>query len=513
VVLATAGLLAGCTVGPSSRPPLATYGEQPTAPTSATVSARPTGPGGAGRESDPLSWGSCPSGLATESQDGTTFTLECAELSVPQSYSDNAGRSLNLAVVRARSGSTPADAPNLVLVTGSPGANGTAQIAELAGSLPEQLRAGHAIVTVDLRGTLPTNPRMDCFRSTTVQQLLAPPTDPTDPGQAADVGTLSTAMTYDCGDEVGTAISDFSTMNSADDLDTLRAALGQDRLQFVGQGFGATLGAVYADRYPGRVQRLVLDAPTDPQATLSDLALARATALESALDDFADECKADSCALGADPKKAVTDLIAGLGESGRPAARMLVTDGSVLLLLSHELGDPSGWPELAKALAAADGGDGDLRPMLNLLEHDLGLDDDRHLLESHIAYTCNDAQQRLSGAALASSAAAAKQKSPVFGAFMIAQAGLCSDWPTAVRPLARVTGAGAPPILVAGSTADPISPYSGVQSVVAQLSSAQLISWQSGAHGSFPASRCISGAVVTYLDNGTPPAVGRLCPP
>jgi hypothetical protein len=151
--------------------------------------------------------------------------------------------------------------------------------------------------------------------------------------------------------------------------------------------------------------------------------------------------------------------------------------------------------------------------MMALLLRDLGLDDDRHLLESNIAYTCNDAGQRLSEASLAQNAAAAKKKAPVFGAFLIGQAGLCSDWPTAVLPLGRVTGAGAPPILVAGSNADPISPYSGVQSVVSQLSSAQLISWQSGAHGTFPASSCVGNAVQSYLIDGTEPAAGLLCPP
>ena len=45
-----------------------------------------------------------------------------------------------------------------------------------------------------------------------------------------------------------------NSTGAADDLDALRAALGaRTTLTLIGQGFGATLAAVYADRYPGRV--------------------------------------------------------------------------------------------------------------------------------------------------------------------------------------------------------------------------------------------------------------------
>jgi hypothetical protein len=76
-----------------------------------------------------------------------------------------------------------------------------------------------------------------------------------------------------------------------------------------------------------------------------------------------------------------------------------------------------------------------------------------------------------------------------------------------------VKAAGAAPILVAGAVDDPESPYSAVRSLAGQLESATLISWQSGQHGSYPDSPCVTSAVDAYLVSGTLPAIGTLCPP
>jgi len=512
-LLATA-LLAGCTVGPSTRPPLATWGEpRATTPVAATPSSRPVGPGGQGQRAEPLDWKSCPSDVPSENHAGAAITLECAELSVPLNYSRTGSATIYLDVARARGTSTPAHAPDLVVVLGGPGENGRADIAEIAGQMPAAVLASRAIVTLDLRGSIAQAPSMACFSRDTMIGLLSPPIDPTKPQDAELVDRLSTAAAFDCGRDAGTSISEFSTTAAADDLDSLRSALGADRLQYLGRGYGATLGAEYAHRYPGRVARLILDSPSDPQSSLSDTATARAVALEAALDDFVAECSATAggCPLGAKPRQAIGALIGDIG--GSSSGGYLITGGSVLLLLSELLGRPSTWPQLSKALAAASGASGNPDELGTLLERTVDVDGAHRQIESRLAYTCNDAAQRLTGKTLADAAAAAKARAPLFGSFMVGQAALCSAWPTAVAPLGRLSGEGTPPILIAGAVKDPIAPYSGIKSVVSQLSAASLISWQSGSHGTFPGSRCIAAAVQSYLTKGTGPPPGELCPP
>lgn len=513
VWLALIAMMAGCTVGPSTRPALATYGELPAPASSKPVTpARPLGPGGKGRSAVPLHWSSCPSQIPDSTKAGIAFTIDCADLPVPLTYTGSDTSTLDLQVARARGAHTPKNAPDLVVVLGQPGVNGRDQIAEVAAALPAKLIATHAIVTLDLRGT---GTDMACFSRQTILDLLSPPIDPAQNGNDEALGKFAQEASFDCEQQVGASISEFSTTAASDDLDTLRSALGADKLRYLGRGFGATLGAVYADRYPGRVDRLVLDGPTDPSASLSDTATSRAVELEKALDDFADQCSSTKggCPLGANPHKTISTLVETLGDNGTGDNGLLVTGGSVLLLLSHLLGDPSSWPTLYKALAAASSADGNTDLLVKLLLSTFGLTGDAHLMESWMAYACNDSGQRLSSAALVTASNAAKAKAPTFGAFMVGQASLCSSWPPATAALNRLTGKGAPPIFVAGAVNDPDAPYAGVKAVVAQLASASLISWQSGTHGAFPASSCVSTAVLAYLANGTGPATDALCPP
>lgn len=504
----------GCTVGPSSRPALATQGQRPAVTGSTAPSTPPTGPGGPGRQADPLDWGSCPSDVPAKSRSGKAFVVECANLEVPLTYAKPSSSTLTLTVARARTADTPEDATGLVAIFGDPGVNGVGRLADITAELPAALLADHAIVTLDLRGSTAVSRRMACFRSDTVIDLLGPPIDPTKDDDAAAVGKLAQQAAFDCADQVGSSITEFSSTAAADDLDSLRSALGVEKLQFIGRGFGATLGADYAHRYPARVEKMVLDSPSDPQPTAADTATARAIALEASMDEFAADCTArpGGCPLGADPRGAVSRLIADLGDIGDSDGRYLITGGSVLLLLSQLLGRPDQWPTLTSALAAARSESADVSKLSAVLAGLTGEQEDEHLLETALAYTCNDTAQRLIGASLIDAATAAKAKAPMFGAFMIGQAGLCSAWPAATTPIGRLSAVGAAPILVAGAVQDPIAPYSGIKSLAAALDSATLISWQSGSHQTFPNSSCVSTAVLSYLKDGTSPA-NQLCPP
>jgi pimeloyl-ACP methyl ester carboxylesterase len=55
--------------------------------------------------------------------------------------------------------------------------------------------------------------------------------------------------------------SEYSLDRAVLDLEALRVALGQERLILWGNSYGASLAAVYADRYPDRVAAILLTAP------------------------------------------------------------------------------------------------------------------------------------------------------------------------------------------------------------------------------------------------------------
>ena len=54
-----------------------------------------------------------------------------------------------------------------------------------------------------------------------------------------------------------------STANVARDLDRIRAAMGEDKLNYLGFSYGTFLGATYASLFPRNYRAMVLDGPLD----------------------------------------------------------------------------------------------------------------------------------------------------------------------------------------------------------------------------------------------------------
>ena len=103
-------LLAGCTVGPSQRPSLATYGTGQTEVVGTAPSSVPVGPGGPGQVADPIRWEACPDVDRVDRTTGLSFDVDCASVVVdrssPNSFGDPA-----VEVARARADGVPEDAP------------------------------------------------------------------------------------------------------------------------------------------------------------------------------------------------------------------------------------------------------------------------------------------------------------------------------------------------------------------------------------------------------------------
>ena len=508
--LGVLALIAGCTVGPSSRPPLDTFGPAEVAASSTPASsARPTGPGGNGQQRPSADWSDCTFDTSQAGSAGTPFAVDCANVLVPRIYGATDNSNFRIRMARARAEGLPADAPTLLVVDGMPAQNGSTRVAEIARALPAEITQKYAVVVPDLRGTGSSSP-LRCLQSNAAQALLALPDPRT---AAAQIDELAKAVTLNCSAEAESNLTRYNVTSAADDLDSLRSALGADTLNLLGTGFGATLGAVYATRYPGRVGRLVLDSPGNPLAASADAAASSAAAAEEALKAFAAQCQtfAGGCPLGPDPVGVLQNLVKSLNDSGTQTDDgQPLTGETVLLMVLQALGAEATWPDLAKALAALR--DGDPNAAGTLLAGFL-TDDPTGFVTAALIYSCNDTGQRLTGNALAQAATTAADKAPTFGALLIGLLGLCGSWPSPESPVSKLSATGAPPIMVLGSSGDPISSFSGVQTVSGQLASAVLVTWQSSQHGSYPASSCITSQVNAYLLSGSPPSAGTLCPP
>lgn len=79
-----------------------------------------------------------------------------------------------------------------------------------------------------------------------------------------------------CVDKMGkNFLAHVGTVNVAKDLDAIRAALGDDKLTYLGYSYGTRIGSAYAEEFPQRVRAMILDGAVDPNADPIEASCAR----------------------------------------------------------------------------------------------------------------------------------------------------------------------------------------------------------------------------------------------
>jgi pimeloyl-ACP methyl ester carboxylesterase len=525
--LAVLGLLAGCAVGPSARPPVATVNsDEPAAaaPSATTPEAPPPAVPPLTPSSPSLDFSDCTGPVragvgGAAALGGRDLRMGCATVPVGGGFA--AGSSASAAevdITRVTIGPAPATPTVPIAVLGDPGRlTGTEEAVRLAARGPADLLAGRTFYGVDVRGSSGT--AVDCVTPTT--RAAIDDADPTaaDPAALAPLATAAGSAAKTCSQLLEDSLTDFTTATDADDLEQVRQALGASKLNAVGVGGGAAALAVWAQAHPGAQGRVVLDGLPDPTAADPVRSDARAAAARGALDAFATACVADgNCPLGPDPRGAITDLVARLRAAPLPASPTAtgpvpgraVTAGTVVSVLVDQLGDPDSWSGLASALAAARAGDP--AGVLGLAGAREGTGPDEAGYDLGLVQTCNDDSARQTVDQVGAAARRAAAGDPVFGAWFAQRALECASWPVPTDTPAPLAGTATPTLLL-GTASDPAVPLAESQRVAAGMQGSVLVSWLGAGHGAFPATPCISGVVHDFLVDGTIPREETVCPP
>ncbi|MFC8895757.1 alpha/beta hydrolase [Streptomyces cinereoruber] len=447
--------------------------------------------------------------------------FQCATLRAPLDYAKPDGEEIELAVSRVRATGPGKRIGSLLVNPGGPGGSAVGYLQAYAGiGYPAPVRARYDMVAVDPRGVARsepveclTGPQMDAY--TQVDQT---------PDDAAETDALSAAFkdfAAGCAKRSGKVLPHVSTVETARDMDVLRAVLGDERLSYVGASYGTFLGATYAELFPDRVGRLVLDGAMDPSLPALDLNRDQTAGFETAFRAFAADCVGrPDCPLGTGSvpeagealKKFFREVDAEplpTGES-RKLGESLATTGVIAAMY-----DEGAWPQLREALTQAKGGRG--AGLLALADSYYEREPDgeyANLMAANAAVNCLDLPAAYRGPADAAKAVPSFEKaSPVFGRGLAWAALNCTYWPSPAtgRPH-RITAEGAAPILVVGTTRDPATPYKWAESLAAQLSSGTLLTYEGDGHTAYGrGSDCVDTAINTYLLEGTPPQDGKRC--
>ncbi|MGW2161148.1 alpha/beta hydrolase [Nonomuraea sp. NPDC001699] len=429
-------------------------------------------------------------------------SVQCGAVRVPLDYGDPGGRKIDLALIRVKATGEPLG--SLVFNFGGPGASGVdtlAQVAKAFGSLGGR----YDLVSFDPRG-VDRSAGVKCGGE--LDALLAAPT-------GADGDATAKKFAAACEKDSGPILPHVGTVDAAEDLDRIRAALGDRQLNYFGFSYGTHLGAVYATRFPANVGRFVLDGAFDPTVTFEERAVTQATGFARAFEAFAKDCVAQTCDLGQDPaavKSAVERLLDGLRTRPLKVGDRQLTYGLAQLAVITPLYAKSAWPVLEQAAAAGIRGDG--ATLLALADAYTGRRPDgtySTMMTSLQAITCADTTERPSAADMARVDDRIKKIFPILAADGAATA--CGHWPTPGDDAAkRIDATGSAPIVVIGGKGDPATPYEWATALNAKLRTGVLMTYEGEGHGAYlSGDRCVTRTVDTYLLTGKVPAAGTTC--
>jgi pimeloyl-ACP methyl ester carboxylesterase len=484
VAAVLAGGLAGCGrahprphPGPRPRP-------QPAAEPSTTAPAAP------------IAWSACPGHAG----------WDCGTLSVPLDHANPALGDITLALDRHRA--TSHRLGSLLVNPGGPGASGVewAFDALAAQALDPVLVRDFDIVGFDPRGVGASTP-VECVDGATLDRFNH--LDPA-PVTAAGVDALVSGyrqLAAGCAARSGRLLAHVSTVDAARDMDAIRAALGDPKLTYLGFSYGTLLGATYASLFPGRVRALVLDGALDPALDAAAVTTQQAVGFEQELDDFLADCAANarSCAFhrdGAPTLRAAFDrVVAGIADHPiRGSGTRTVGPAEAALGILWPLYDRTQWPVLAGALAAAQQGDGSVL----LAENDayLGRHADGTYDNEEVANTAVDCLDRPAStlADVEAQVAADRRVAPYFGPLLAWSNLGCLYWPVpATGRVGPLHAPGAPPVLVVGSTGDPVTRYAWARDLARELGSGVLVTRHGEGHTGYRSSQCVRDLVDSYL--------------
>lgn len=478
-----------------------------------------------------ITWSACPG-------EDMPKDLECGKVTVPLDYARPGAGTLDLAMARYRATERPQG--SVLLNFGGPGGAGIQELAS-GGKDFMHLTNGYDVVTFDPRGVGRSSP-VSCGEGTDEgADATGSPAATDSPADAADpaadlVKARSTAER--CARHSGPVLPYIGTINASRDLDVMRQALGDRKLNYLGFSYGTRLGAVYAAQFPRKVGRMVLDGVDTLTEPLAEQGLAGAQGQQTALEDFLGWCVRNKvCPFGRDARSAreqVVRLVDALDREplpsglGRPFSGQDLVGAIGQALFSKQL-----WPLLEEALSQLKEqgdpggiirffGGGMAFPFAPHANGGLVAPEDvppDNLPAALMAINCADDPDRPSAGRIAKDMARLRDQyeeaSPVFGRYRLSEVLMCYGRPRGTDFIReKVKNVRTPKMLLVGTRGDPATPYRWTMETARRLgSSAVVLDNRDEGHTGYSASPCVHDKVDSFFLDGSLPADGSSCGP
>jgi pimeloyl-ACP methyl ester carboxylesterase len=473
-------------------------------------------PRAAGLVGAPIPWAPC---------DPPGEDLQCARIRVPLDWDRPNGRTISLAVIRHLASKPNERIGSMLINPGGPGDTGIGLVQGLGDDIDKWGGGRFDVVSWDPRGTNAST-HVRCFRSKRSEaRFWKGATLPTTKAASERYRRKTVALARRCGKVSGWLLPHISTADTARDLDHLRRLVGDPKLTYVGLSYGTYLGQTYANMFPGRVRLMLLDGIVDP-VPYSKGAEARVATQAGDPDEVFAEllslCETagpQRCALAGhsrSPAEGVNRLFARAKRAPIPAPTASppgkLTYSDLIVSQFNPLRVPETWPDDAKDLDAAVGGDGS--PLAT---------EARRLLvpaafagaTTSSAISCADAPAHRGSRSWPQVIGRLNRGNRFYGALLGWWLWApCASWPVGGQDSYRGpwNATTKNPILLIGTRHDPATPYANAVRSARRLGNAVLLTHDGYGHVSFhDPSACVDRARIAYLVKLVTPPKGTVC--
>jgi pimeloyl-ACP methyl ester carboxylesterase len=455
--------------------------------------------------------------------------LQCGDVEVPLDWQNVDGRSVHIALIRHRATGSRLGA--IVVDPGGPGESGIELVdAGVENAVDATVAAHYDVIGLDPRG-VGYSTAIKCLSDKQQDAYLYAPTVGAVGSRAWIADQKKRARTFAdaCRKNTGDLIAHVDTVNAAHDMDVVRAALGEKKLNYLGYSYGTYLGTVYAGLYPKNVGRMVFDGPDNPWESTGSGGIddSQAVGFDDELRVFLKDCVAGSkeaighgsCAFSgpvASAVKRVEALLASADKHPLAFKGGRVLDGTTLATgISQALYDTSEWPDLNKALTQVVSGNA--TEAFALADEYNDRDSDGTYYDNSAAafdaISCLEGGHSVDLGYDARELKKLKKDAPILGPYGAYGDILCSGWksgPSVFPDPIHASGSG--PILMVATTGDPATPYGDAKQLAKQLVTSHLVTYHGDGHTAYDLGHaCVDKVVDAYLIGGVVPKTDPQC--
>ncbi len=466
-----------------------------------------------------VDWGSCALGPDDEmGRELDAAGVECAEVTVPLDYADPEGRTITVAISRIPAADAEHRIGALLLNSGGPGGTGIDMPPDIREAMGE-VAGRYDIVGMDPRFVGRSTP-LDCEWPTGT--FTRAPGDTR--AEFRDTVAFQRDLAERCRRAEGDVLPHVTTRNTARDMDVVRGALGEETISYLGYSYGSYLGEVYAELFPGRTDRMVLDGVIDPRAYQPRMLQGAEAANEAALRDWARWAAEhhDAHGLGATPDAVLATVQRVFDAAGDQPLRVgeYEVDEHVLpVVFFSNLGvdHADRYAELAGVVgvlaSAANGEPVEPTPPLTQTLDFLLTGDNSAQASAQTAILCGDVAASRRPGTYWEDVQRSRAEHPLAGPLMN-NVTPCSFWDRPLEPPTVVEND--QEALLVAATGDPRTIYQRTLDLREDLWPSSRLVTLDGAHqhGVFGeyGSDCVDGLVNTYLRTGELPERDAICP-